>query len=1002
MDNNRRNSQPDKVVVIITANEKASGIIQTPKQAISFSLEAGQQLIREFDGEEEGVIHRESGQVEYRPFRITSSGDLAVHAINGRQYSTDGTVVLPYSSLSTEYLVMAHYDVFGPGQNPGSNQNFESTLLVVATENDTEIEIIPAARTVNTIPAGAPIRIVLNEGESYQVKAEGDLTGSRIKVLNANQNNCNLIAVFGGNKTSSAGDCGTSGDHIFQQAYPIQTWGKEYIHIPLAGRTSGEIVKVLASQDGTVVRINGEVKATLNARQSAKFEFGKNDIARIDANKPISAAVIAKSAACNEFGVAPLGDPSLFVLSPNSQMLKNIIFSTGKLIGGFNQNIEHYLTLLVNSGTEGQTTLNGQNVGGNFSQVSGTNLSYTRIKVPFGVNSVSNPEGLIGYVYGSGSIESYGFAIGASLENVQFETETSYDFEVEGEKVACLNQEGLWKIIPDDPKFINFTWDFGDGSISKSGQEVSHIFTKKGTYEVVITASTGTGACDSETEFKFELEVTFVEADLKGPASLCPGAEGIRYYLENSLNIDQVIWEIEGGEITQSNEEFALVNWDVVEGTGLIRLTPIAENGCLGEVLEIEVEIQNNIEPEIPSGQAGLCGSTIEPLTYTVPYPVDGKDYFWQVSGGQILSGQSTEEIVVLWDENASERSVFYEESLSSDPSCFGVSKILNIGSFDALTVTEGNKISPSCPGESDGEIFLSIEGGSGDFIFEWEGFPENQEDYLKNIPAGSYQVKVIDQAGCGEIQLNISLEDPDPILINRIAVTDVSCAAESNGGAVLEISGGEPPFQVIGFESEWDGARLSFSGLSKGTFQLLLEDSKSCTLPFELVINGPDPLDLEFEELAPGCPGGLDGALEVKVFGGTPPYTYQWENGEALALLENLPSGEFSVTVTDSQGCQISGLGKVSESRPQVRMPTGFSPKDGPYQPISNCSISYKLMIFNRWGQLIFSGTEGWDGNHNANPMPPGAYSYYISYQYSLENGLNTDEKRGTFTLIN
>ncbi|HAH38839.1 MAG TPA: hypothetical protein DCL81_20930, partial [Algoriphagus sp.] len=65
----------------------------------------------------------------------------------------------------------------------------------------------------------------------------------------------------------------------------------------------------------TILRINGEVKATLNARQSAKFEFGKNDIARIDANKPISAAVIAKSAACNEFGVAPLGDPSLFVLS---------------------------------------------------------------------------------------------------------------------------------------------------------------------------------------------------------------------------------------------------------------------------------------------------------------------------------------------------------------------------------------------------------------------------------------------------------------------------------------------------------------------------------------------------------------------------------------------------------------------------------------------------------------------------------------------------------------
>ena len=49
MDNNRRNTQPDKTVIIITANEKAAGIISTPKQSIPFSLEAGSQLIREHD-----------------------------------------------------------------------------------------------------------------------------------------------------------------------------------------------------------------------------------------------------------------------------------------------------------------------------------------------------------------------------------------------------------------------------------------------------------------------------------------------------------------------------------------------------------------------------------------------------------------------------------------------------------------------------------------------------------------------------------------------------------------------------------------------------------------------------------------------------------------------------------------------------------------------------------------------------------------------------------------
>ena len=41
MDNNRRNTQPDKAIIIITANEKAAGIISTPKQSIPFHSKQG-------------------------------------------------------------------------------------------------------------------------------------------------------------------------------------------------------------------------------------------------------------------------------------------------------------------------------------------------------------------------------------------------------------------------------------------------------------------------------------------------------------------------------------------------------------------------------------------------------------------------------------------------------------------------------------------------------------------------------------------------------------------------------------------------------------------------------------------------------------------------------------------------------------------------------------------------------------------------------------------------
>jgi len=104
---------------------------------------------------------------------------------------------------------------------------------------------------------------------------------------------------------------------------------------------------------------------------------------------------------------------------------------------------------------------------------------------------------------------------------------------------------------------------------------------------------------------------------------------------------------------------------------------------------------------------------------------------------------------------------------------------------------------------------------------------------------------------------------------------------------------------------------------------------------------------------------------------------------------------------VIDTNGCEVSGVGVVPDARPAVRMPTGFDPQDGPYQPVSNCSISYELLIFDRWGQLLYSGVEGWNGLFKGESMTAGVYTYYLNYEYALESGLQTDQIRGSFTLI-
>ncbi|MFC3414870.1 PKD domain-containing protein [Algoriphagus hitonicola] len=1001
MDNNRRNSQPDGVFILITAMENTSGVLQTPERSFPFTLVAGEQYVQQFDGDSEGVIHRESGRVEYRPVKVTSSADITVHVLNSREFSTDGTVVLPVEALSSEYLVTAHYDVFGSNQEAGSNQNYESTLLVIATADDTEVEIIPSARTVNTIPAGASIRITLNQGESYQIKGLGDLTGTSVKVMNPDPENCKLLAVFGGNKTSSAGDCGTSGDHVFQQAYPLESWGKEYIHIPFAGRTSGEIVKVLASQDQTEIFINGVFRGVINAREFTRFEFGKEEIALIQTSKPTTVSVITKSAACNEFGLAPFGDPSLVTLSSTNQLLKEISFSTGELTGSQDVDLIHFVNLVVPEKGRDETVLNGQNISDQFSPLPvASDFYYARIAVPEGVNTLSNPVGFLGNVYSSGNIESYSYAIGARLDNIQYETETEYDFDVMGDKVACLDQEGEWTILPEDPRFQIFEWDFGDSDPMKSGQTVSHIFEEEGTFTVTVFASTGAEACDATTEYVFEVEVKGVFGELQGPSSLCPFTESVQYSFADTMNVADLLWEIEGGAIVEEGDDFIRVDWGEERTDAFVQVIPIAPNGCQGEVQTIQVELLETTTPELPKGQAGLCGEGSNVLVYKVPFPLEDRSYEWIVEGGSILSGQNTTEVEVEWDLNATEKSIFYEEKVDFGD-CFGVSEILKLRIFDSFSVAVDQINSPSCPGQNDGTIELTTVGGSGEVIFQWVHDSSLEGNIAEGLSAGIYEVLAIDQSGCGEQQLTIEVLDPEALSLEDLITDSTSCFEAGDGGGSMQLSGGNAPFTVLGLESSWDGERLYFSGLGRGENDVTVQDAKGCNLVVSLVIPSPEPLQLTFEEILPGCPGGIDGELEARVQGGVGPYSYLWENGGQDLRLQGLSSGEYEITVTDANGCQISGIGIVSQTKPSVRMPTGFLTTEGPYQPISNCSISYRLSIFNRWGQLLFSGQEGWDGFFEGKKANAGVYSYLLDYEYTLENGIGREQIRGSFTMI-
>ncbi len=372
----------------------------------------------------------------------------------------------------------------------------------------------------------------------------------------------------------------------------------------------------------------------------------------------------------------------------------------------------------------------------------------------------------------------------------------------------------------------------------------------------------------------------------------------------------------------------------------------------------------------------------------------------------------------MTWDLDAAVKEISYKVTDANAPTCSTVSEILQVVSLDPIQVLDAEKVLPTCPGESNASVSLKVSGGSGDYIYTWSHDPNLQSSIASNLKAGSYLVTISDKSGCGSLKHEIVIADPSAMRLTReLQILPTTCAGVNDGGFRAKISGGVPPYSVEGFNSTWNGEELEVKNLSSGNFSLFILDSKGCSLPVSGIIPENKPMVLSFTEVSPGCPGGASGALTVNISGGKPPYLINWTEGDGSPsilgaassksqlstgpTLSAVPSGFYSVAVMDANGCIVSSYGRVRETAPKVRMPTGYMPKDGLFGPVSNCSVDFTLQVWDRWGQVIYLGNEGWDGTVRGNDAPVGSYTYQLTYSYTIEGIPEQVSNRGVFTLI-
>lgn len=455
--------------IFITGKQPSSGTVSVNGISIPFNLAQGNTVVEVKVPRAAAYINQsEERQVlTDRAIKITvNPGQPKVvvygHIFAGRRSAA--SLILPVEALGQQYLTMnKEVGVTGDG---GLNH-----IVVAAADPDTRIFI--QKNGLDLIPGGILLK---NQGDVYQYLSPNDLTGTRVFV-DPITSSCKKFALFSGTTNSSITPPGVSclspnsiapsSDPLYQQNYPVESWGKTYGFVPfstvsatgLSTRTNGNFVRVLAKENNTVVTYNGLVVATLSAGAFYQTPAPTALSSYITADKPIAVAQYSLSQACA--GGNGVSDADMVILNPIEFNIKNItIYSSPK------ENIqEQYINILIKTSAASTFKINGVTPVQRFTPLPSAPLySYLTLNLnPYKTNSfsLSAADGFNAIAYGFGDFESYAYSAGTNLASTQSATAETPDTK-EVIEDACSKQPFNIKVTLTSP-VSSLSWQFETG-----------------------------------------------------------------------------------------------------------------------------------------------------------------------------------------------------------------------------------------------------------------------------------------------------------------------------------------------------------------------------------------------------------------------------------------------------------------------------------------------------------------------------------------------------------
>ena len=464
-----------------------------------------------------------SEQVDTCALHVTATANISLFATNYKKATFDATNVLPTASLLDEYIIQT----YTPSDHGGTGSTQGSHFAVIAAEDNTIIDYCPTVNTTSIEAAKSAYAFsggvgmsdeelalanfqvgdtlhspALKAGQVWYVwtgkkdNDAGDLSGTYVKARDGKK-----IAVFQGCPHTNIPYQVKQRDHIFSQAMPTQYWGNTFVLTASASRPADKI-RILALNDGTEIRINGDSVHTINFATDKKryweFEIGsngtyaKNGSCLVTTSCPCAVHLFIVSQQYHGDKNSN-GDPAMLWINPIEQQIDQVTFAT---YASNNGTTSHYVNVVTDRPS--LMTLDGNDISSSFSAVEGSS-TYHYAQISLGSTATShtlksNGSNFIAHVYGFTNNESYGYSAGGATKPLtQYITINGQIFSPDTENTLCGEDTIKFACHPDY-EYNKIEWNFGDGSsktvtydeVQGGDSIVLHYYPNSATYNAYV------------------------------------------------------------------------------------------------------------------------------------------------------------------------------------------------------------------------------------------------------------------------------------------------------------------------------------------------------------------------------------------------------------------------------------------------------------------------------------------------------------------------------------